>query len=95
MSEGLCTEKVEEECKLEFGSKYTWACKDCKKKKPEEISPYTLKLLQIRLLMKGGYPFAANDLSKEDWMDLGVVEQWLHTQESNKMFARLAGTREK
>jgi len=43
------------------------------------ISDYTLKLLRVRLLRQAGYPLHANDLTPEEWQDLGRIEQWVQT----------------
>lgn len=37
-------------------------------------------MFKLRQLRKAGYPFGANDLSLEEWIDLGLVEEtmeWL------------------
>jgi hypothetical protein len=60
---------------LEFGEgpNLEWTCKHCNKKKPEDLNPYTIKLLNQRMLKKAGYPLEANDLLYEEWLDLGKV----------------------
>ena len=35
-------------------------------------------------MRKGGYPFAANDLTYEEWQDLGRVELWLEIPDVSK-----------
>ena len=74
MREGLCDANEQEKCKLEFGEdtpELEWACKNCPKKRQEDLSPYTLKLLQLRTLRAAGYPMQANDITYQEWMDLG------------------------
>lgn len=44
-----------------------------------DFHPYTRKLLQIRGLKLAGYPFSANDLTLDEWYDLGRLEQCLQT----------------
>lgn len=43
------------------------------------MSPYTAKLLRVRALRESGYPWEANDLEPEEWMDLvrldGAISQ--------------------
>jgi hypothetical protein len=50
-----------------------WACAHCATCRPQDLHPYTLKLLRLRLLQAGGYPFRRNDLTIEEWMDLGRI----------------------
>lgn len=76
---GICGEEEEAKCGNEFGDKLEWTCKECKKKKAGDLDLYTMKLLRIRGLRMGGYPFSANDLTPEEWEDLGKVEQWVQT----------------
>lgn len=33
-----------------------------------------MKLLELRALQRGGYPFARDDLSLEEWVDLGNIK---------------------
>jgi hypothetical protein len=34
-----------------------------------------MKIFRIRLLRMAGYPFTANDLTMQEWEDLGDLEQ--------------------
>ena len=36
-----------------------------------------MKLLELRALQRGGYPFARDDLSLEEWIDLGNLARAL------------------
>ena len=38
---------------------------------------YTFKLLHLLALQKGGYPFSTDDLTLEEWVDLGLVKESL------------------
>jgi len=64
---------------MEFGDNLEWTCKNCQKKRAEDLHPYTLKLLRIRMLREAGYPLCVNDLTYEEWLDLGRLEQCLQT----------------
>ncbi|MBW2591840.1 MAG: hypothetical protein JRE58_02350 [Deltaproteobacteria bacterium] len=44
------------------GPELEWAC------------AYTIKLFRLRRLRLAGYPFAADDLTVEEWMDLGKID---------------------
>jgi hypothetical protein len=79
----LCTEDETAKCLAEFGETkhLEWACANCPKKRPENIDPYTTKLLRIRQLKKAGYPLKTNELTMEEWFDLGWMESWLQTPE--------------
>jgi hypothetical protein len=54
-----------------------WTCSQCEKKKTGSISEYTGKMFRLRHLKLAGYPFKANDLSLEEWEDLGKIEDWM------------------
>jgi hypothetical protein len=43
----------------------------------EDLSLYTEKLIRNLNLQRAGYPLSANDLSMEEWLDLGRVKQAL------------------
>lgn len=58
-----------------------WQCSQCEKKKAGQIGEYTWKIFRLRRLRLGGYPLAANDLSMEEWLDLGRAEEFLRHQE--------------
>jgi len=75
----LCDEKEQAKCEEEFGDNLEWACENCEKKRSEDLHPYTLKLFRIRMLREAGYPFRANDITFEEWIDLGRLEQCLKT----------------
>ena len=81
MTSGVCTDEEKEKCRNEFGDNLEWACGKCEKNREKDIHPYTAKLLRIRNMRMAGYPFGANDLTFEEWEDLGAIEQWLATQD--------------
>lgn len=41
----------------------------------EKLRPLTLYLWKNYNLKHGGYPFEADDLTPQDWLDLGVMER--------------------
>ena len=41
---------------------------------------YTIKMFNLRQLRKAGYPFGANDLSLEEWLEMGKVEETMEWQ---------------
>lgn len=41
------------------------------------MSPYTHKLLRLRHLRRAGFPLRADDLTLEEWMDLGRLDDAL------------------
>jgi hypothetical protein len=51
-----------------------WACSHCPGKRRADINPYTMKLLHIKAMQDGGYQYAPDDLTVEEWMDLGQVK---------------------
>jgi len=82
LREGLCDEKKYQECKEEVEN-IEWTCRNCKKKRT--INSYTQKLIEIVKLQKGGYRFKNNDLTPEEWRDLGVIKQWLEMNQSLRL----------
>ena len=77
MRAGICTAEEREKCELEFGENLEWTCANCPKKSADSLHPYTTKLLRLRTLKAAGFPFRANDLTPEEWLDLGRIEQEL------------------
>jgi hypothetical protein len=74
----LCDAIQEKKCRQECGEELIeWTCSQCEKKRPGELNDYTLKMFKVRQLKKAGYPFTANDLTLEEWEDLGQVEEAL------------------
>jgi len=45
------------------------------------------------MLMQGGYPFAANDLTIEEWMDIGVMKMEMEADKDRTIMTLLAGAR--
>lgn len=76
----ICDDAEVEKCLEEYDEgQLTWACANCPKLKDEEISPYTRKLLNVRMLQQAGFPLDADFLEYEEWLDLGKVNAWLET----------------
>lgn len=65
-----------------------WACGNCPKRRESDLHPYTVKLLTLRALQRGGYPFSADDLSLEEWVDLGNLARALEPGPSCPLAAR-------
>jgi len=77
---GVCDDREREKCENEFGDNMGWACDNCPKGRSGEIGEYTRKLLINRLLKSAGYPLKSNDLTFAEWLDLGMIEEWLQTK---------------
>lgn len=73
----LCDEKQQEKCSNEFGDNLEWTCsrRKCGKIRGTEFCDYTLQIFHLRLLRLSGYPFRANDLTMQQWEDLGSLEE--------------------
>ena len=85
----MCTEEEREKCLIEVAEEnLEWTCTNCKKQKADVISPWTYHLLQIRKLQKAGYPFDKNELTIEEWQDLGTVNEKIESIEQEIMFKR-------
>ena len=75
---GLCTKQEAANCLDEYGETgIEWACANCPKKKFSDLRDYTKKLFNLFALQRGGYPFEANDLTLEEWADLGRLRETL------------------
>jgi hypothetical protein len=57
------------------GDNLEWACSKCEQKRPGDLHDYTRKMLQLRHLTLAGYPLQANDLTVEEWADLGSLQE--------------------
>ncbi len=86
MQRGLCTKEEKEKCLVENDGDLSWACSNCPKKKESDIHPYTIKLLSLRRLQLAGYPFTADDLTLEEWGDLGWLNETLNRDEKRNEF---------
>lgn len=60
-------------------------CRRCPKYRSRP-SRYVLRLMDLRLLRLGGYPFEADSLPLDTWRDLGILETVL---EAKKPIVRL------
>ena len=56
------------------------ACDVCDKKKSSAINPYVYRLIRLRNLQRGGYPFSKNDLDYQTWIDLGTLNDMLDSR---------------
>lgn len=74
-----------EKCKKEKGSWLAAFCRRCPKYKARP-SPYVNRLLRLRLLRLAGFPFEADSMPLDTWIDLGVLESIL---DSRKPMVRL------
>lgn len=54
-------------------------CKRCPRREAKP-SPWVGRLLYLRTLRMGGYPFAADDLDLETWADLGELEMYFEAR---------------
>jgi hypothetical protein len=82
LSRNVCDPTEEARCREEIGSEefISWACSKCDKKKSRELHPWTNHILFLRILMKAGYPFCKNDLSLEEWLDLGMTNELIESK---------------
>lgn len=86
LEKGLCTPDEAETCREENGADPEWACAHCPKKRSGDLSPYTLKLLDLYSLQRAGYPFRANDMEYQEWLDLGQIRQVLEDRQTTCPF---------
>lgn len=69
-------------CREDNGADPDWACANCPKKRAADLSPYTNKLLGLYSLQEAGYPFRANDIEYQEWIDLGRLRQAVGTRKT-------------
>lgn len=48
-------------------------CSQCEHREPYEPSEWFQHIWFLYGLHRGGYPFQANDLSIEEWVDIGII----------------------
>jgi hypothetical protein len=70
-------------CDICLGTKGTG--KDDKTIKAVDVSPYAHHILWLRTLQLGRYPFNQNDLSLEEWEDLGQANETIESIKSSQM----------
>jgi len=81
MRKGLCSDAEHAACVEEVGeAMLEWQCENCPTRRWQDLHPYTHTLLRLRRLQQAGYPFGADDLELETWIDLGRVNECLGTQ---------------
>lgn len=69
----VCGEAEAERCRIEHGDWLEWACQACSKLRLDDLSERAKRALFLRSLALAGYPFRANDLDLETWIDLGLA----------------------
>lgn len=50
-------------------------CAQCDGREPYEPTDYFNKIWRLYKLQQGGYPFDKNDLTPEEWEDLGTLRE--------------------
>ena len=81
----VCDQGSKEQCWKSYKGKlseFKNLCARCEKKKGRKISDWTLHLLDLRRLTLAGYPFGKDDLSYEEWVDLGLINEMLKSSGS-------------
>ncbi|MFA5753986.1 MAG: hypothetical protein WC905_01315 [Patescibacteria group bacterium] len=53
-------------------------------KRAQDLHPYTLIIMKLVGLMAAGYPFGKNDLTFEEWEDLGTMMDILENKKREK-----------
>ena len=65
-------------------------CLDNKKYiRADEISPWTLRIIDIRTMQQGFYPYRKNDLELEEWKDLGTANETIKDIKQQAIIAAL------
>ena len=58
-----------------LGEYADWVKREAREITVESLQPRTLYLWRNYTLKRGGYPFTANELTPEDWLELGMMER--------------------
>lgn len=74
---------------MENDGDLSWVCSNCNHKQSADLHPYTIKILGLIKLQRAGYPFKANDLTLEEWHDLGEMKRQLEPQGGDNTVALL------
>jgi hypothetical protein len=61
------------------------ACSACDKRETYEPSEWFNHIWFLMRLQLGGYPFKANDLSIEEWIDIGVLKEEIEGMKSTRL----------
>jgi len=85
--EGLCSERDAADCEARHGDWLDWACQRCEKVQPDRLSGRALRIVFLRELQRGGFPFGPDDLSLEDWLGLGLAAR---IEDRSRLLAELA-----
>ncbi|HHT9137386.1 MAG TPA: hypothetical protein ACFYEK_09115 [Candidatus Wunengus sp. YC60] len=72
-----CTPEKKKRCAKDCGPHLEFACKTCEANKEHEPSEWFNHIWFFYALQRGGYPFRANDLTVDEWMDLGLLKEEL------------------
>ncbi len=60
-------------CLATSGALLTAKCAECDGREPYEPSEWFAHIWYLYRLQRAGYPFGANELSVEEWMDIGIL----------------------
>lgn len=77
------TPQQQQECSGNFPPGFSVsenACTSCHQRKGNfRPSPWFHHIWYLHALQRGGYPFEKNDLTPQEWIDLGVLRAYLET----------------
>jgi hypothetical protein len=68
-----CTPQKKKECLKNSGVHIELACSTCEAREPYEPSDWFNHIWLLYELQRGGYPFEKNDLTINEWIDIGVL----------------------
>ncbi len=68
-----CTPQKKKECAKNSGEHLALMCSQCEHREPYEPSEWFNHIWFLYSLQQGGYPFDANDLTIEEWIDIGIL----------------------
>lgn len=83
----MCSDAEQAKCADEFGENLAWSCANCPRCRPEELHPYTRKLLGFYDLRQAGFTLPNEALTLEEWFDLAKVTKLL---DERRAAARMA-----
>ena len=69
-----CTTERKKECIIASGELINLVCSQCSAKEEYEPSAWFNHIWFLYSLQVAGYPFAKDDLTVEEWLDLGILK---------------------
>ncbi len=94
MYKGEAASEAEYEEDESLGKFAEWVKRESREITVENLQPRTMYLWKNYNLKRGGYPFTANELTPEDWLDLGIMDRMFNRIDLHNMNTAIWGKAE-